>query len=41
MHLVSSAREVINEGRQMFDHLVIVGGIITGDAKDLEAQVKF
>ena len=31
---------MIDEGRQMFDHLVIVGGVITGDAKDLEAQVK-
>jgi len=34
--LVSSAREVLDEGRQMFNHRVVIGGIVTGDAKDLE-----
>jgi len=33
--LVSGAGEVLDEGRQMFDHRVIVGGVVAGDAKDL------
>jgi hypothetical protein len=30
-----SAREFFDEGRKMFDHSVVVGRIITGNAKDL------
>jgi hypothetical protein len=39
--LVGSTGEVLDEGRQMLDHRVIVGGIIAGDAKDLECRGKF
>jgi hypothetical protein len=33
--LVSGTREVLDEGRQMFNHCVIIGGVIAGDAKYL------
>ncbi len=33
--LVSCTRKVFNEGREMFDHGVIIGCIVAGNAKDL------
>ena len=29
--LIGSSRKALDEGGQMFDHLVIVGGIVTGN----------
>ena len=29
--LIGSSRKALDEGGQMLDHLVVVGGIVTGD----------
>jgi hypothetical protein len=41
MSLVSSTRKALYKHRQMFDHRVIVRGIVAGDTKDLEPKGKF
>ena len=39
--LVSSTGEVFDNGGEMFDHGVVVGGIVAGDTEDLELNVSY
>ena len=39
-HLVCGAGEVFNERGEMFNHLVIIGGIVSSDTKYLGEALK-
>ena len=39
--LVSSTGKIFNNGGEMFDHGVIVGGVVTGDTEDLELDISY